>query len=193
MGIDLIIYALDQMGVTFDPFWAWVILLVGGLLLIGGLIVGFFSIIRATRRRHSDAGGIHIEQAHPVSSPIASQNFGTVIQGNNNVVTSRLLDDATATIQALQKKVLGKRLAEVFLAMQSQIAQERDQGEFVREVAKFYGIEVDQSRDGPAHEVLYTLANLGVLELKNPGDIMRPYVRSVYPTKLGREVLRNLM
>lgn len=100
MGIDLVIYAFDQLGVKINHFWAWVILIIGGVLLIGSGLIALFRAFSHRRKPVSTNGGslsklhVHIEQENPINSP-------NVI-GYNNVVT-------LGETPALQQRTLSEK------------------------------------------------------------------------------------
>ncbi|MBI4200418.1 MAG: hypothetical protein HY535_08110 [Chloroflexi bacterium] len=50
MGIDLVTYALDQLGVTVTPFVAYTILIVGSLSILAGGIGGLVTVYKVIRR-----------------------------------------------------------------------------------------------------------------------------------------------
>jgi len=63
MGIDLVIYALEQMGIKVSPIIAWIILIVGGILVIGSFIGGCLSISNAIRRRRNKTSGVVMSES----------------------------------------------------------------------------------------------------------------------------------
>lgn len=51
MGVDLVTWALDQLGVAVTPWIAWVILLVGGALILCAGVGGGFTIVKTIKSR----------------------------------------------------------------------------------------------------------------------------------------------